>query len=942
MHFVSVDNLRSSWREFLAIHELGCNIPLLSEILGSSRSMEMCHTPPIHSCEDDESFNSSSPTVGGVRKAVDPRLAVKQRAAASRAAKESSENASLSSASTLSQKARAPIEQEVAEWRMHGVTDKFMKYLRIKFNPSQLHAIRTAATQMGFTLVQGPPGTGKTSTIIGMLNSIHIREYNRYYELALSTVLGPAGQSCRASNSEAAWLSMVSQLSKTKPHILVVAPSNVAVDNIIERIMELGFYDGNGGRYNPSMLRVGGGKTPRVQSVSLEDTMRAEEGMMRTSKHSDRVAFVDGLSQQIGQLIRDVYFHQSLLFNLKTAFDAHYPLPEGWELRVSTKSGIPYWVDHIQRKTSSAPPPIVKQEAGKEMRARYRKIEHLPEYLLHSHRLTQLLDQLDACNLKRTRLQAIISSSQNRFSSGTAVLSGSNSQQSPGALGKEMLESSIIDGAQLLFTTLNSSGHPSMEATEFCVTLIDEAAQCVEPSVLIALRRGCKQCIMVGDQKQLSATTFSNSVKAVGYDKSLFERLVESGHPYIMLDTQYRMAPSISDFPSAEFYGGKLRDGANVTGAGYLPHYIKPNCTHTEETTNTADSSATIAPILSKFDALTAAYHPAEDSAAAPPLFSSFMFLDLLTSREEDPDSPSKANLQEVALCVGLLRALIAEAARCGAKLGSVGVITPYGEQLGELRKALTKAGLMQPKESTDTSKKEVANGAEGSGAAATNSSSNSSGCEYDVECNTVDGFQGREKDLILISTVRANDQESIGFLSDTRRMNVALTRGKFGMFVVGHAGTLSRNRHWGDLLEHAHRCEGYVEVPDAETDLRALLRAKVQLDEQSKQYRDREQQLQMDPQQRGSGGDRESSAYPFNYPQQNIGQFAQPMSSNCQVPPFRSSAVSSFSTVTAVDYSSAAAPVVKRRRVEKTGNNISTAVGVLGDLGVEEGEICE
>jgi superfamily I DNA and/or RNA helicase len=54
-----------------------------------------------------------------------------------------------------------------------------------------------------------------------------------------------------------------------------------------------------------------------------------------------------------------------------------------------------------------------------------------------------------------------------------------------------------------------------------------------------------------------------------------------------------------------------------------------------------------------------------------------------------------------------------------------------------------------------------------------------------EVELNTVDGFQGREKDIILMSLVRAGGTRGIGFLADIRRMNVGLTRGRYAMLVV-------------------------------------------------------------------------------------------------------------------------------------------------------------
>jgi len=73
--------------------------------------------------------------------------------------------------------------------------------------------------------------------------------------------------------------------------------------------------------------------------------------------------------------------------------------------------------------------------------------------------------------------------------------------------------------------------------------------------------------------------------------------------------------------------------------------------------------------------------------------------------------------------------------------------------------------------------------------------------CPIDV--NTVDGFQGREKDIVMVSTVRANTdpKESIGFVKDRRRMNVAFTRARLNLWVVGHAGALSKNEDWRTFI---------------------------------------------------------------------------------------------------------------------------------------------
>ena len=82
-----------------------------------------------------------------------------------------------------------------------------------------------------------------------------------------------------------------------------------------------------------------------------------------------------------------------------------------------------------------------------------------------------------------------------------------------------------------------------------------------------------------------------------------------------------------------------------------------------------------------------------------------------------------------------------------------------------------------------------------------------------DLEIDTVDGFQGREKEAVLITLVRSNRDGEIGFLSDARRMNVALTRAKRKLIVVGDSATLSNSPFFVQLLDYFEKIGGYHTV---------------------------------------------------------------------------------------------------------------------------------
>jgi regulator of nonsense transcripts 1 len=108
---------------------------------------------------------------------------------------------------------------------------------------------------------------------------------------------------------------------------------------------------------------------------------------------------------------------------------------------------------------------------------------------------------------------------------------------------------------------------------------------------------------------------------------------------------------------------------------------------------------------------------------------------------------------------------------KCGILPSQIGIITPYEGQ---------RAFIVSYMHQHGSSKKEL----------------------YDeIEVASVDAFQGREKDYIILTCVRSNEHQGIGFLSDPRRLNVALTRAKYGLVLLGNPKVLAKNALWYQLL---------------------------------------------------------------------------------------------------------------------------------------------
>eukprot|EP01018_Ginkgo_biloba_P027712 Gb_33974 [translate_table: standard] len=323
---------------------------------------------------------------------------------------------------------------------------------------------------------------------------------------------------------------------------------------------------------------------------------------------------------------------------------------------------------------------------------------------------------------------------------------------------KQALRRDIIREAEVVVTTLSGCGGDiyttCIESVSrnrngkavgdalFDAVVIDEAAQALEPATLIPLqllRSTSARCVMVGDPKQLPATVLSQLASKFSYECSMFERLQRADYPVTMLSTQYRMHPEICRFPSAHFYDNQLKDGGLLEGSRSAPFH--------------------------------------ESLYLGP-----FVFFDVVDGHEKSGRSiraQSLCNNSEVDVALEILKFL---KLRYPSEFlpGRIGIITPYKQQLSELRLRFTR---------------EFGPSIAG-----------------DMEFNTVDGFQGREVDMLIFSTVRASSKDvemqasksgSIGFVSDVRRMNVALTRAKISLWIVGNARTLQQSPHWAALLKN-------------------------------------------------------------------------------------------------------------------------------------------
>lgn len=372
---------------------------------------------------------------------------------------------------------------------------------------------------------------------------------------------------------------------------------------------------------------------------------------------------------------------------------------------------------------------------------------------LHKHSLPYKLDnhskmkEVDQC---RQSLD-LVKNDSNSFGVLTGKDNGAVSKEQQTLMSKIrslqfQMTKELLNRADVICSTLVGCGADALKDRTFPIIVQDEATQATEPRSLIAIQRlePCSQSkiIIVGDQNQLPPTVISRKAENKGLKISLFDRIAKqkSNHiNYNMLQVQYRMDPILRAFPSKEFYHNKLKDGVNCSSS---TNFMSWKFDFQKTPLIYIDTSG-----------LPANYNKTSDDIYKP--------INEADRKEKQSDSGSKYNKYEVELIKHLIKHYI-ENNQDAHNPFEIGIITPYSAQVKELKKALWEPTMGQ--------------------------------FYKKCEIKTVDGFQGREKDLIIFSCVRT---EQIGFLNDYRRLNVAITRARKGLIVIGNSVLLKNDPVW-------------------------------------------------------------------------------------------------------------------------------------------------
>ena len=322
------------------------------------------------------------------------------------------------------------------------------------------------------------------------------------------------------------------------------------------------------------------------------------------------------------------------------------------------------------------------------------------------------------------------------------------------------INAELFGEARVIACTLVGSAHRLLEGMKFGTLFIDEAAQALEAACWIPMRRASR-VILAGDHCQLPPTVKSIAALRAGLGKTLMERIAENKPEVVtLLKIQYRMNEDIMRFSSDWFYGGQVESAPQIKYRSILDfdHPITWIDTSNEENRITIEGE----------DA------PEDSASTSSSVSAANQNSDLNFKEQFVGESFGRINKAEAELTLLTLAEYFTKIGkqRVLEERIDVGIISPYRAQVQYLKKLIKKYEFFKPYRRL-------------------------------ISVNTVDGFQGQERDVILISLVRSNDEGQIGFLKDLRRMNVAMTRARMKLIILGNKDTMTKHPFYKKLWEY-------------------------------------------------------------------------------------------------------------------------------------------
>ena len=321
------------------------------------------------------------------------------------------------------------------------------------------------------------------------------------------------------------------------------------------------------------------------------------------------------------------------------------------------------------------------------------------------------------------------------------------------------INAELFGEARVIACTLVGSAHRLLEGMKFGTLFIDEAAQALEAACWIPMRRASR-VILAGDHCQLPPTVKSIAALRAGLGKTLMERIAENKPEVVtLLKIQYRMNEDIMRFSSDWFYGGQVESAPQIKYRSILDYDHPITWIDTSNEENQITIEGEDAP---------------EDSASTSSSSAANQNSDLNFKEQFVGESYGRINKAEAELTLLTLAEYFTKIGKQRVLGDSidVGIISPYRAQAQYLKKLIKKYEFFKPYRRL-------------------------------ISVNTVDGFQGQERDVILISLVRSNDEGQIGFLKDLRRMNVAMTRARMKLIILGNKDTMTKHPFYKKLWEY-------------------------------------------------------------------------------------------------------------------------------------------